>query len=223
MVDRIKNPWINLSPADGKFLLDIDREAVEAHKLTAQRQHQFRLDMVPEPYLGRPDAPVVVLTGNPRFRPDDVEARARADVQERLLAGARREELDYPLVWLDPQFADTPGAAWYRSKLRLLCEAVGPKAVSQGVAVYESLPYHSAELKQPRIPIPSQNYTNDLAKAAFDQDRIVIWLRGSWDRLVGSSRLKAAQVVRPRSPQVSHLSPGNLSQLVFDQMVQRLG
>lgn len=213
---------MDLSSTNGTFLLDVDRAVVEAHNSSAQRQHQFRLDMVPEPYMGRPDAPVVVLTGNPRFRPDDLEAHARADVQQRLLACVRREELDYPLVWLDPQLADTPGAAWYRSKLRLLCDAVGPKAVSQGVAIYESLPYHSAELKQPKLPIPSQSYTNELAKAALEQDQIVIWLRGPWDKLLGPSRLKTAHVVRPRSPQVSHLSPGNLSQPVFDQMVQRL-
>lgn len=218
----MENPWLKLVPADGEFLLSIDRVAVETHNTTAKEQHKFRLDMVPEPYMGRPDAPIVVLTGNPRFRADDLETHARPEVQELLLACARREELEFPLVWMDPRLADTPGAVWYQQKLRLLCQALGPKAVAQGVAIYESLPYHSAELKQPRMSIPSQNYTNELAGTALDQDRIVIWLRGPWDKLLGSSRVETPSVIRPRSSQVSHLSPGNLSQQVFDRMVDAL-
>ena len=122
------NPWLALDTTRSPFVLDIDRHAVETHnqRNAAKPQYQFHTaDMLPEPFLGALSAPVIVLTGNPRFRDDDLETHRRSDVREHLSAMLRQQPLGYPLVWLDPALSDTTGARWYRSRLRELIEACG--------------------------------------------------------------------------------------------------
>jgi hypothetical protein len=216
------NPWVDLDTTDTSLLLDMDRDAVMAHNATAQPRHRFFLEMVPEPYMGRADAPVVLLAGNPRYREDDLPTHARSDVRGLLLASARQEDLQYPMVWLDPALADTTGAVWYRQRLRALCDAAGLRTVAENLAVYESLPYHSMDLKQPKVSIPSQAYTNHLALSAVREGRIVIWQRGPWQHLLATDLLSEPSVVRPRSLQSSYLSPKNLTEEVFARVVDAI-
>ncbi len=217
-----QNPWVDLDTTHPSFLLDIDRDAVLSHNATAKPRHRFYLEMVPEPYMGRTDAPVVLLTGNPRYRENDLPTHARNDVRDLLLASARQEDLQYPMVWLDPALEDTTGGVWYRQRLRALCDAAGLQAVARNMAVYESLPYHSMELKQPRVGIPSQSYTNYLALSAVREGRIVIWQRGPWQHLLAIDLMSKPSVVRPRSLQSSYLSPRNLTEDVFDRVVDAI-
>ncbi len=220
------NPWLDLDPTTSPFVLDIDRAAIDAHnrRNAARPQYQFEIEsMLPEPFLGRAGAPVVLLTGNPRFRDDDLDTHRRPDVRAHLIAMLRQEPLGLPLVWLDLELRDTTGAAWYRSRWRELLEACGTEAVAHNVAVYESLPYHSRDLGAVRTPIPSQDYTDSLARTALQDARIVIWQRATWwrDRL-GGEESWGEHVIRPRSRQSSYLSRGNLGAAAFDRIVETI-
>lgn len=215
------NPWSNLGD-EAPFVLPIDAEAVEQHNAKAKSEYRFNLSMAPEPWMGDPHAPVVVLTGNPRYRVDDLPTHARPDVRARLLAGARQEPQPYPLVWLDPALADTSGAAWYLSKLKALCDAVGIETVARNMVFFESLPYHSAALKQPKVPIPSQQHTNQRARDAVLQGKVVIWQRGPWPELLDLDLMSMRTVSRPNSLQSSYLSRKNLTPEVFDRVVEAM-
>ena len=220
------NPWLDLDATTPPFVLGIDDAAVQEYnqRHAARPQYQFEIEsMLPEPFLGRTGAPVVLLTGNPRFRDDDLDTHRRPDVRAHLAAMLRQEPRGLPLVWLDPELADTSGAAWYRSRLHQLIETCGVEAVAHNVAVYESLPYHSRELGSVRTPIPSQSYTDDLARQAVTGARIVIWQRATrWrDQLSGEEQWDQA-VIKPRSSQSSYLSRRNLGEEEFDRVVEAI-
>lgn len=221
------NPWLDLNTTRPPFVLDIDRAAVDAHnrRNTSRPQYQFETEsMLPEPFLGRTAAPVVLLTGNPRFRDDDLETHRRADVRAHLSAMLGQEPLGLPLVWLDPQLKDTSGAKWYRSRLRELIEACGGEdAVAHNVAVYESLPYHSRELGSVHTPIPSQRYTDTLVREALDQARIIIWQRGTaWRAVLGAAGPSRENVIRPRAVMSSYLSRRNLGEGNFERVIEAI-
>src|SRR5690242_1970453 len=110
----MSNSWVNVDTTKPPFVLDIDRAAVDEHnrRHASRPQYQFETaSMLPEPFLGRTGAPVVLLTGNPRFRDDDLETHRRPDVRAHLGAMLRQEPIGLPLVWLDHELKDTTGAA----------------------------------------------------------------------------------------------------------------
>lgn len=220
------NPWLDLDPTTAPFVLAIDHAAVREYNQRHASRPQFQFEtesMLPEPFLGRTGAPVVLLTGNPRFRDDDLDTHRRPDVRAHLAAMLRQEPRGLPLIWLDPQLADTSGAAWYRAKLRHLIETCGLEAVAHNLAVYESLPYHSRELGSVKTPIPSQAYTDNLARQALTEARIVIWQRGThWRDLLGGGAQLHPAVIRPNALQNSSLSRGNLGEENFERAVEAI-
>ncbi len=219
-LEHPENPWQTLTASDEEFVAPIDELPVHEHNARARPEHRFRLDMVPEPFLGNVGAPVIVLTGNPRYREDDLETHHREDVRKLLLANLRQQTLEFPLVWLDPLLHNTTGAQWYLTKLRALLEATSLQTVATNLAIFESLPYHSEKLGKPRNSLPSQLYTNHLARQAIIGARLVIWQRGPWSQLLGMDLSQAA--IRPRSKQTSYLTPNNLGSDVFRKAVQEL-
>lgn len=64
------NPWLQL-PAEPPYVLPADRPFVDRFNERARDRHRIRLEIIPEPYLGNPDAPVVLLNLNPGFVDDD--------------------------------------------------------------------------------------------------------------------------------------------------------
>ncbi len=58
------NPWLHL-PMTAPFVLAEDAPLVERFNLTASPDHRLDLTLLPEPFLGLPSAPVVLLGLNP--------------------------------------------------------------------------------------------------------------------------------------------------------------
>src|SRR5437763_536443 len=65
------NPWVNL-PDEEPFVLPCDDAGVRAFNATATNINRLRLDVMPEPYLGDPTAPLVLLNKNPGFAESEV-------------------------------------------------------------------------------------------------------------------------------------------------------
>ena len=67
----MENPWTHL-PDSPPFVLEEDCEAVEHFNVKPDARTQIHTEILPEPFLGRPDAPVVVLSLNPGFHEYDL-------------------------------------------------------------------------------------------------------------------------------------------------------
>lgn len=65
------NPWTRLPPQP-PFLLAEDSDVVKAHNSRRKEILQFRLDTLPEPFMGPLNAPVILLNVNPGFHPSDL-------------------------------------------------------------------------------------------------------------------------------------------------------
>lgn len=63
-----KNPWSEL-PVEAPFVVPCDSDLVKQFQiLPPPPEHELHLDLLPEPYLGRPDTPVLLLNLKPRIQ-----------------------------------------------------------------------------------------------------------------------------------------------------------
>jgi hypothetical protein len=212
-----RNPWVAL-PESTPYVLEEDRELIERFNSTAKPELFVHLEHHPEPFLGRPDAPLVVLGLNPGYLPEcdrwyghpAFAARARAN----LVHGA----LEFPFYLLDPS-QPAPGHRWWMRKLGPLIRATSLQAVAHGVLCVELFPYHSERFGHTKLRVPSQEYSFDLVRRALS--------RGAWIVLMRSKRLWFAAVpelasyprlMRIRNVQNPVISPRNVDG-DFDELV----
>lgn len=62
----MENPWKHL-PGQPPYVLPADAPAISSFNQGVSDEHQIRLELLPEPYLGDPDAPIILLSLNPGF------------------------------------------------------------------------------------------------------------------------------------------------------------
>jgi len=208
------NPWSDFSPSE-RNVLEVDKKAVEAHndRRTADSATRFELNLMPEPYFGRPDAPVVLLALNPGVHPCDhvvhrqpwFVARAAGSLTHSL---AQHE----PFLHLGADHADTPGGRWWRRITGpLLADDLTIENIARGVLCLQLYPYHSKKFAGPARPLPSFIYTAALLNDAIDRCAMVVVMRSGrrWREAV--PRLNGYPhricVANPLNPT---LSPANL-------------
>lgn len=209
------NPWLEL-PDEPPWALPGDRAALDRWG----GDGPVRLDLLPEPFVGDPAAPVVALAKAPGVAPGDASAHREQGVREAI----RRSHRAGP-GWfhpLEPEMAGTPAEQWWRASLRDLIAEVGEDTVAGGLFVAQAFPYH-AEGSQAvdRHPPPSFDFTVDLVRRALDRGALLVVINGraGWRRALGAATVEGA--VQVSSPLAGHLSRRNLG-ASFDLVAERL-
>lgn len=218
----IASPWVEL-PTSAPFLIASDAAAIDAFNRAAKPDHRLHTELLPEPYFGRRDAPVVLLALNPGFSDADPEVHARPAFLAACRANLAHAPSAYPFVYLDPRFADTPGGAWWRAKLApIMAAGVAPPRLAANLLCVEWFPYHSRAFRAPPGGLASQAYGFQLVAEAIARDALVIALRSSrlWERSVPAlhTHPRRAQLRNPRNV---ILSAGNYDG-DFAELVARL-
>jgi hypothetical protein len=219
----VENPWTDFTSGD-PYVLPADLPQVLAFNRGLQQTdvRRLRLNVVPEPYIGRVDAPVVLLAINPGYTSEDVhftnDAYARDVWQRNLL----HQPLDYPFYPLDPALSWAAGAIWWTRRLRALLAASDRKTVANNLLCIEYFPYHS--YKNPLFPgeVPSQAYSFDLVNRAIARGATILITRGvrAWRHRI--TRLRDyTHVFDTANPQNSSVFPGNFP-TGFNEAVRRL-
>lgn len=65
------NPW-HQQPSSAPYVIPKDAPAVSSFNSEAYDLHKIRLELMPEPYLSQPDAPIVLLNLNPVFAESEI-------------------------------------------------------------------------------------------------------------------------------------------------------
>jgi hypothetical protein len=223
------NPWLRL-PLTPPFVLDEDQEGVAAFNKTASQRNWLRTDLYPEPYFGRPQAPVVLLLLNPGVSSDDDATHNLPIFRELAQASLGHRLNPQPFLHLNshPVLKETAGASWWRRKTRMLRERVGSSdrdSVGSKLLCLELCPYHSQKFGGPRLALPSQAYTRHLLGQAMRRGAIVVLMRAKrkWFEampdLQGYSRELLWEIKNPQNPT---LSPSNLGHDNFETLVRAL-
>lgn len=204
----VENPWSRL-PGSAPFVLAEDRALIEAFNVRARGEHRIDLTSLPEPFLGRHDAPVVVLGLNPGWSSEDTGWHVDPEFIWRSRANLEQSALSHPFFLLDPAL-DAPGSRWWRRVLRRPIEDAGSAAVAHRLLCIEYFPYHSQRYGA-RVPrLPSQEFGFELVRAAIEREAVIVVMRSArlWEAAVPElvnygRRFKLVNV------QNVALSPGN--------------
>lgn len=203
----MNNPWLDL-PETAPYVLPQDHHRIAVFNRTADDETFIRLGMMPEPFLGNPAAPLVVLNLNPGFNPLAV----RNETQEFYALSRNNlhhEGGDYPFYLLTPSL-DVPGRSWWEKKLSHLIRAKGVKAVADGLLCVEYFPYHSTKFRHSKLRVPSQQYSFGLVRSAMARNAVIVVMRG--EKLWSMALPELAtypRVYRLRNPQNVVITPNN--------------
>jgi hypothetical protein len=204
------NPWLSL-PSDEPRVLSADFALIEAfndgRSIAAGR---YDLSLWPEPFFGRPDAPVVLLALNPGLGPDDHITHAQDRFGERVRASLAHQLEPWPFLHLQSQ-PTLPGEVWWHRITTPLREAVGVEQLSRSLLCVQFFPYHSKVFRSGGLRVPSQDYGFGLVRAAIDRGAVIVVMR-SWKLWVNAvpALEGAREVVRVRNPRNPTLSAANL-------------
>jgi hypothetical protein len=187
-----QNPWRGLNVNhDGPYVLDADRPFVEAFNTALPRgampdtPSQFHIEghLVPEPWLGRRDAPVCLLLLNPGVDQGDFAVHRDAHYRSRLAAAISDDHA--PHFHLSDAAA-TPGRRWWVRALSSLQGALDvhdPGTLHDAVSAIQLFPYHSRKLGHLGVRVPSQ--AASIARVHEHLARRTILVVRSWISWIG--------------------------------------
>jgi hypothetical protein len=219
---RTGNPWLEL-PAGPPYVPPGDASAVEGFNARARPDYRLQLDLLPEPFLGSPDAPVVLLNLNPGFAEGDRAAHADIGFRNAVLRTLRHEPQPFPFHYLDPT-GTSLGHRWWRQRLGRVLAHVPAEHVASRLLCIEYFPYHSRKFAHGTLRLRSQAYGFELARQAVVRAASVVLLRGErpWLEAVPELashaklfRLRTARTSRCRHVTVSAASSASLKPWPF--------
>ena len=131
----VTNPWHEL-PTRPPYVLPDDQPHVDEfnQRLRPNHKHFLQLDRIlPEPFMGRRDAPVILLSNNPGLGLPNpgkaVTPRECSDFAAKMRKNLLHEVTDFPFLPLDPAFP----RGWWHSKLKALIEHFDEPVVAMNV------------------------------------------------------------------------------------------
>lgn len=217
----MNNPWKSL-PREQPFVLESDKSQVLLFNNKVENRYKIHLELLPEPYLGNPNAEIVLLSLNPGFAKDDVtfhrfDNNFKASSRINLLHG----EQEYPFFFLDPKIVRVRGRRWWDRKLGRLVDLYGARTVANHVCCVEFFPYHSEKYRTIGSPLPSQQYTFYLVRKAIERKALIVFLRSRKRWVEAVPELASYGFFELNSPQNAIVTRNNLPE-GFERIMEAL-
>jgi hypothetical protein len=218
----MRNPWEEL-PTEPPFVLHADRPLVEEFNQRVRPEQQLALHLIPQPFLGNREAPLVVLGANPNIRGGHSAGPVAAAIQANLGPDPQR----HLLIGLLPEFEQTPNADWWRRDClrELLDRGLPPRWLASHILAVELHGYHSRKWRRPSVPFPSQRYGFWLVERAIDRGATIVptSCQRHWETFVPRLASYPHRVVKKnRRSRSKRVSEGNLGYEGFDTVLRAL-
>jgi len=206
------NPWQDFAKSES-MVHQLDRESVSQHNAKAKPEHQFLLQLAPEPWIGNLEGKLLVLYANPGATESDIRGELRNEhdlIVDKSIKNLNQKLTNYPHFFFDPELDGTTGSTWFLKKYRRLIEATSRERVAKNLVTCELAPYHSKNWYQPKIMPPTQEFTFNIVRKAIDRKATIVVGRGKkiWEKHV-PELIGYPLVCEPNSKQNASISPGN--------------
>jgi hypothetical protein len=204
------NPWHRL-PDRPPFVLPEDEAEVQRFNGRAHEDYKLRIDdLLPEPFVGDPNAPVLLLGNNPGFTPEGAARKKEPRFATRLRDNLLHKTSDYPFVFFAPDISEGH-KRWWERKLKGLLH-FGHNALAKSVLAVEHFPYPSRRYGGGRLRLPSQaqEYSFYLVRKAMERKAVIVLTRGERRWLRDLPALEGyAGLCTLRNPQTASISHRN--------------
>lgn len=213
------NPWIDL-PANPPYLLAGDEPVIREFNKKVGDIHKIQFEiLLPEPFIGDPSAPVILLSNNPGFSQKS-NIRLQSDFIKKMHASLTTP---IPFIYLNPEYRESGPGRWWRQKLKCLIKHFGDEVVARSVCNVVYFPYPSHRFKH--CEVPSQKYSFHLVRQAVKRRAVIVLMRKGklkrWQdkvkELIGYDKL-----VVLRNPQMPSISPGNCVEGDYEKVVSAI-
>jgi hypothetical protein len=204
------NPWREL-PMRAPFVLPGDRLAVDVfNKNVADGNSRLHTETPPEPFLGRLDAPIVVLLLNP-----GVSKTGEYDATLADMIRAAEKQTDHFYLVRDNRW-------WDRLVRQLRCDR--PRAdLGKSILSIEFFPYRSISFGCAHLRLPSQEFSFALVRQAISRRAAIIVARGERHWIGAVPELgKDSTLIRMGNPRVASLSATNLGMDGYQRLLNAL-
>jgi hypothetical protein len=211
-------------PSEPPFVLECDREKVSAYNEKQGRNpaHLLRLEYLPEPFLGAPEAPVVLLSNNPGYG-KRAHLKLSDEFRVRMRCNLRHGPSNHPFLYLDPALKEV--GHWWRIKSRILRERFGDEVIARSFLNIVFFPYTSKNFAHGKVAVPSQQYGFQLVRSALERKAAIISMRPGknhyWLQVVPALS-QYNQFFSVNNPQNPAISPGNLPQAGYKAIVEAI-
>lgn len=213
----MENPWRDL-PVDGPYFISKSDEPIVRHyNRISAKSYIFHPELIPEPFIGNKDAPVVALNANPGYDPADNPVHSNPLTRKIMCDSLVHNYQGF--YYLSDQFIGSKGRVWWMKKLNSLILHSGLDDVFRNLLVIEAMAYHSEKFKF--VNLPSQEYSCFLVRMAISRNALIIVMRSKkiWFSLVPELNYYNNLVIM-KNCQQPYFSPGNLPN--FDDVVKRV-
>jgi hypothetical protein len=170
-----ENPWTHLPPSPPFVLPDDEPFVRDFNNRAAPKAFLHINEILPEPFVGAPDAPVVLLSNNPGLGKGATQKQA-GDFMDRMRDNLRHAPSDYPFVYLAPDFTG-PHKQWWERKLKSLLKRFGHQVVARSILNVPYFPYASQRFGRGLPRLPSQAYSFRLVRHALVRNAIIVFMR----------------------------------------------
>jgi hypothetical protein len=216
----MENPWKKLSK-ENPYVLAEDKLLIDAYNKDCSDDFRIRTDLIPEPFIGNINAPIVLLSLNPGVGEDDEKIHKQNWFIEELFSNLNHSINKYPFYFLNPEFEKTPGGNWWIKKLKEILKLVNKEKLANNILVVEYFPYHSEKYKKMPI-IPSQKYSFYLVKEAIKRNAEIIIMRSEKQWLKAVPELEKVEYYTLKNKQAPYLSNNNLVKIKQGNYVEEL-
>lgn len=227
---HMTNPWTHL-PNKAPFVLPEDQELVARfNKRHSGKQIEILLDQFPSPYVGNPEASVVLLNLNPAYGIESAQELFLSLYKKIARANFEHTFFEYPFYPLNPRLADVSAAGYRWWSERCLGDLIyesglSAKEFSKKIFCAEYFPYHSRKYGWNGGVLPSQQYMTTLVEAAVSRGALIIIVwgnrnRNAWFEAIPS--LSSVNVITLHSAQNPKISRRNLDKGVFEKIIENL-
>lgn len=206
----MENPWIKL-PISVPYFLPDEQQLIQYFNASVSESHCIRPELMPEPFLGDINAPIVLLNLNPGF--DDREIPFH-NQNEYFIHRCRDNLLhkpgEYPFYLLDPGISESLGHKWWIKRLRDPIKVAGLWKVANKLFCVEYFPYHSKRFRSINRILDSQRYSFSLVETALQRNALVIIMRGKrlWVEAI-PELIRYPKLFQLRNPRNVDVSQGN--------------
>ncbi len=222
----MKNPWTKLIKGKrNQYYLEKDLSKINNFNRNLGKKNKnirIHLSSIPEPFIGNPEAKVILLNLNPGYNKESVfKQNKHRDFREEVVNNLKHKKPGkHPFYYLDPKFEKHPGYKWWNSVLEDLITEAGREIVSNSVFCIEYFPYHSKNA--PTLKAESQNYNFYLVKKAIERKALIVIIRYEKQWLAAVSQLKEHTYIKPKSSQCGYISKDNLKGSDFNKILERI-
>jgi hypothetical protein len=188
-MNQQNNPWEELLKGPN-FYFKKDKEIIDKHNSNLGPHPLFiDLELLPEPYIGNPNANVVILLTNPGSNGNEKEDYKIHGLVDAIKNNLTHSNKEYPYYYLHPDFIQkTGGGRWIYERMKDIIEKeeIDAKELSKKIFAIQLHPYHSARFTRFKKinDLEGQKYSMELLSLAIERKALIVFTRTQkeWDK-----------------------------------------